>query len=255
MKYFLNHQNRKLLEAMSYTKTLYAFDFDGTLAGIVTEPSAARLTQRTEKLLEKLASLAPVAVISGRSRNDLRHRIPRNIRYVVGNHGLEGIKVPQTKIQKAKAIVARWKKKIESELSHPVFAGVEIEDKSVSLSLHYRKCRKKKEAKARLLQILRELKEAPRLVQGKSVLNLIPEGAPHKGMALLKLMAAAGVSRTLYVGDDDTDEDVFSLPDERIFGVRVGQKKNSLAKYHLKRQSEITVVLNLLLQYHETKKS
>ena len=96
-----------------------------------------------------------------------------------------------------------------------------------------------------------KLDDSPRIILGKFVFNVIPAGAPHKGMALLELMIETGATRALYVGDDDTDEDIFSLPDKRIVSVRVGKKKLSHAKYYLNRQSEMTILLRRLLQMHE----
>jgi trehalose 6-phosphate phosphatase len=52
----------------------------------------------------------------------------------------------------------------------------------------------------------------------------------------------------LYAGDDDTDEDVFSLPDTRILTVRIGKKKISAARFFLKRQTEITEVLRSIVK-------
>ena len=37
----LDPEPLKLLESFSFTRTLYAFDFDGTLSPIVADPSAA----------------------------------------------------------------------------------------------------------------------------------------------------------------------------------------------------------------------
>jgi trehalose 6-phosphate phosphatase len=89
------------------------------------------------------------------------------------------------------------------------------------------------------------LAPAPRLVLGKAVVNAIPSGNLHKGSAMLELMHQLKTSGALYVGDDDTDEDVFSLPDERIVTVRIGKKAASAAQWYLARQSQI----GLLLQY------
>jgi trehalose 6-phosphate phosphatase len=52
----------------------------------------------------------------------------------------------------------------------------------------------------------------------------------------------------LYIGDDDTDEDVFSLPDTRILTVRIGKNKISAARFFLKRQTEITEVLRSIVK-------
>jgi trehalose 6-phosphate phosphatase len=251
MKHFLSPQGMQILEALSFTKTLYAFDFDGTLAKIVSGPTEARLNVQTVRLISKLSELVPVAVISGRGRSDLKDRIPPEIPYAVGNHGLEGLNLSPSRAQKTKLIAAQWKKELQSLLNHSIYEGVDVEDKTLSLALHYRKCRRKKIVKAKLLQLMDELENAPRIILGKSVINLIPKGAPHKGMALLELMQETGATRALYVGDDDTDEDVFSLPDERIFSVRVGQKKGSHAKYYLRRQTDINSLLRKIVNFQE----
>jgi trehalose 6-phosphate phosphatase len=250
MKYFLTEKNRQLLEAFAFTKALYAFDFDGTLAKIVPNPDDAYMNQRTEKLLLELAKRAPVAVISGRGVQDLRKRIPKKIEILVGNHGLEGIQSKASSLKSAQEKVLEWKRRL-LQMTTSGFIGVEIEDKTYSLSLHYRRSRKKKETRKELLQLIETFKTVPRIVHGKSVLNLIPPGAPHKGMAVASLLSYTKSSKALYVGDDETDEDVFSLNDSRILGVHVGKKNSSQAPYYLEEQSEINEVLKLLLSLHK----
>lgn len=83
---------------------------------------------------------------------------------------------------------------------------------------------------------------------GKSVVNTIPPGSLHKGSAMLELMHQLQSSAALYVGDDDTDEDVFSLPDERIVAVRIGKKAMSAAQFYLQRQSHIGLLLHYLVK-------
>jgi trehalose 6-phosphate phosphatase len=85
-------------------------------------------------------------------------------------------------------------------------------------------------------------------VLGKSVVNVMPPTASHKGTALLEYMRRLGCSTALYVGDDETDEDVFALRDARVLTVRIGKKNGSSARYFLKRQTEITQVLRLLVE-------
>ena len=90
MKYVLSKTQRPLLRALFHQQTLFAFDFDGTLAPIVRDPAKAAMRLVTHRLLQRLASLQPVAIISGRSRSDILSRT-KGIRplVVVGNHGIE----------------------------------------------------------------------------------------------------------------------------------------------------------------------
>ena len=51
----------------------------------------------------------------------------------------------------------------------------------------------------------------------------------------------------LYVGDDRTDEDVFSLGLPRVMGVRVGQRRGSSARFFMREQREIDRLLTMIL--------
>ncbi len=128
--------------------------------------------------------------------------------------------------------------------------GVSIENKSYSIALHYRKSRNKKKSRVDLFNQIQTLTPPPRVILGKCVMNLVPAGAPHKGVALLELMLSLNLKCAFYIGDDDTDEDVFSLPDSRIISVRVGRKKTSQAQFYINRQAKINKVLRKLIAMH-----
>jgi trehalose-6-phosphatase len=53
----------------------------------------------------------------------------------------------------------------------------------------------------------------------------------------------------LYVGDDDTDEDVFVLGgSDGLLGIRVGESEESAAAYCVRDQESVDELLGLLLQ-------
>lgn len=252
MKYLLSGSGYKILESLTFTQTLYAFDFDGTLAPIVSKPNLAQASAETQKLLKELASHAPVAVISGRSVADLKTRVQVPGDLLIGNHGLEGLGTKKEVIGKAENICREWVeqiRRIESAQKNRD-PSITIEDKKYSLALHYRNSRNKKKAKIELFSWIEKLNPAPRVILGKCVMNLIPAGGPHKGVALLEAMMAMNFKCAFYIGDDDTDEDVFSLPDQRIITVRVGFKKTSQAQFFIKRQNEINRLLKKLISFH-----
>ncbi len=250
MKKLFNSDNLKILESLSFTKTLYAFDFDGTLSKIVTEPGKATISMTTNLLLEELSTHAPVAVISGRSIADLKKHLKFVPKHVIGNHGLEGLGTRPDVLETAHKICATWQTTIKKHLpAEHLKSGVEIEDKKFSLAIHYRKSIAKKNAKLAILKIASNLDPRPRMILGKCVVNLLPPGAPHKGVALVELMLQNGIKSAFYIGDDDTDEDVFSLPNARIFTVRVGNKRTSQAQYYIQKQSEINKVFKTILHF------
>ncbi len=248
MKYLFSEQGLQLLESLTFTKALYAFDFDGTLTPIVKRPEDAKLGPILGSLLAKLSEFGAVAIISGRSIEDLKYRLGFEPSYLIGNHGLEGLSATKESGETARSLCQSWRDQLNQHwgaLSSD--SGVFIEDKVYSLALHYRKSRNKKVARLALFEKIAALKPSPRIILGKSVMNLVPVGAPHKGVALLELMIKLELRAALYVGDDDTDEDVFSLPDEGIVTVRVGHKKTSNAKFFVKRQSEVQRILREIL--------
>jgi trehalose 6-phosphate phosphatase len=166
---------------------------------------------------------------------------------VVGNHGLEGLGNNRDSLKQAIVFCKDWKEK----LSQADFgSGVEVEDKTYSLAIHYRRSRNKKQVKEQIKNAIASLHPAPQLIPGKSVINLLPQGTPHKGAAILELMKRAEARYVFYIGDDDTDEDVFGLLDAKIMSVRVGEKRSSHARFYIKRQSEINHLLRLLIHYH-----
>ncbi len=252
MKDLFSETGERILESLTFTQTLYAFDFDGTLARIVPSPEDARASSETEKLLNELSTLAYVAVVSGRSISDLKAKLKTPIQYLIGNHGLEGLLAKPESFSLAKGTCDRWLVQLNAaQVDSELDSGITIENKTYSIALHYRRSRNKKKSKQLIIKQIQALTPAPRVIPGKCVLNLVPAGAPHKGVALLELIATLKLKCAFYIGDDDTDEDVFSLPDDRIVSVRVGRKKTSHAQFYIHRQTEINQVLRKLVALHK----
>ena len=145
--------------------------------------------------------------------------------------------------------VRRWRPVLEEHLG--ALGGVKIEDKLFSVAVHYRQSREKRRARAAILDAAASL-GAVRVVRGKQVVNILPEGAPHKGMALESARARRGCDTALYVGDDETDEDVFALDQPgQLLSIRVGRKNGSQAVYYIRSQREIDTLLRHLLEMRQ----
>lgn len=243
MRALLAPQQAELLAQLAWTHTLLAFDFDGTLAPITEAHTAAQMRPRTVELLREVCKSFSCAVISGRGREDVTQRLGgAAVKYVIGNHGLE----PGGRLAELEQEVAAARPPLAAALAaHPC---IELEDKRYSLALHYRRCRRKGEAKRAIAAAVAALPREMRLVPGKQVVNTIPADAPNKGDALLALRDAEGAALALYVGDDVTDEDVFRLEQPgRLLGVRVGSSRHSAASYYLRDQREIDRLLTKLI--------
>ena len=237
---------------------LYAFDFDGTLAPIVSQPDQARAGAETVALLRRLGALVPTALVTGRSTDDLRGRIEFTPRYLVGNHGAEGVPasmhLPFAGVDDHagaaahRAVVsdwlAQWPEAIAPEGPEP---GILVEPKAYSLSIHYRAASNHAAAHARIAAAVSRLDPLPRVIGGKCVFNLLPAGAPDKGTALLALMRLERGDTAFFIGDDLTDEAAFQVAPPAWVTVRVGESADSAARYFIREQGDIDRCLALLL--------
>ncbi|HEY8923119.1 MAG TPA: trehalose-phosphatase [Polyangia bacterium] len=244
MTYLFSRASLGILAGFLERRVLLAFDFDGTLAPIVSNPDGARMRGTTRRLLGRLCDLYPCAVISGRRRADVMARLDGlAIRHVIGNHGVEAARSSIA----PPFDVARTTRILEAALRH--VAGLQVEDKTHSLAIHYRRATDRGRARREIERVLGSLPPALRILRGNLVYDLLAPDAPHKGDALARLRREADVDTAIYVGDDVTDEDVFRLPhDERLLPVRVGQTRASAARYFVRDQSELDSLLAYALR-------
>ncbi len=228
---------------------LIAFDFDGTLAPIVERPDDARMPASLDARLHDLGELAPVAIVSGRGLEDLRKRAGAGARYLVGNHGNDGLGGDPQDASQALAVCRGWRVALERALDGPASdSGIELEDKGATLSLHYRRARDPEGAAAALGALLAELSPAPRVIGGKFLFNLLPPGAVTKFEALVRLAEQAGTGTVAFIGDDDTDEIVFRQAPAGWLTVRVEPLPGSAARYQAERQADVARLVERMVE-------
>jgi trehalose 6-phosphate phosphatase len=243
MHYALSSRSRHVLREFAASNVVFAFDFDGTLAPIVTSPERACMRRTTRLLLSKLASVRTCLALSGRALGDLKNKLAgTGVAHHIGNHGAE----PWDGADRLRKEVSRWRQALATQL--PDLPGLWIENKTFSLTIHFRRCRRKAEARLAIENAARSL-AGVRLVEGKQAVSIVSQRAPNKGAALKAELTRLNCGGALYVGDADTDEDVFALGGEglSLLTVRVGRKKRSRAGYFLRSQKEIDSLLRLLL--------
>jgi|SRR5688572_21579867 len=242
MRNILARGNREVLEQFAWSNVLLAFDYDGTLAPIVPSPDRAAMRAATRALLEKLSRYYPYIVVSGRARSDVLKRVHgTGVLEVLGNHGAESSRTQDRFL----SVVGGWRPVLHKHLGH--LKGVVVEDKGYSLTIHYRRSREKKKARAMILRTVAMLGDV-RVIGGLQVINVVPAGAPHKGLALDRERTRLRCDTAVYVGDDETDEDVFMLKQSgRLLTIRVGAKRSSLAAYCIPDQKDIDELLRALI--------
>ena len=122
-------------------------DYDGTMTPIVSRPELALCPSEVKRHLEELRDLPGVyvAIISGRSLEDLREKVGVSNIIYVGNHGLE-IEYPNGRHKKmASSVRPRELKTIAQNLKNSMkeIPGILFEEKGPILSVHYRNVPKK----------------------------------------------------------------------------------------------------------------
>ncbi len=257
---------RHLLEYWDELKTdlacrsLYLFlDFDGTLSPIVRDPGQAVLSLRMRRRMEKLLSTGwcRIAVISGRTLEDIRRRIGiAGITYA-GNHGLE-IEGPKVKFRYPIPRTARSAlDDVRRVLGKTLFAvpGVFLEDKGATLTVHLRKV---KHGELRMVEYAVSEATRPYRIQegvvvrpGKETFEIRPSVEWNKGKTVLWLLEKGAVADgeppwPLFVGDDRTDEDAFQAIRARGATVYVGPPRQTTALYYLRNVGEVAEFLGRL---------
>jgi len=221
-------------------------DFDGTLVDIAPSPDAIRVPPDLPARLEALARRMEgrLALVSGRSVADIeRHLGPVRIA-LAGSHGLDRIGADGARIGPAPAPIPRAAMQAFEDFA--ARSGLEYEAKSHGAALHYRTAPALADA---ALAFAREIADenALQLKRGKCVVELAPQGADKAGAvhAFMGEGAFAG-AMPVFVGDDITDEDGFlAARDLGGFGIIVGDRAGTLARYRLPSPTEVSQWLEL----------
>jgi trehalose 6-phosphate phosphatase len=251
MKYVFSEP--KTIEKFSQPKTVLIFDYDGTLCKLYLKPGSAILLPETREILNQLVTLYPCAVLSGRGLKDLEKKVQGiPFQALVGNHGMEfsNSKLPASLVKR----VLKWKEQLEKALQDGTITpdNIQLEMKNITLSVHYRTSLNPKRADKEIRAFLDRLKGV-RVVGGKFVYNLLPNVSKNKGTAVQTLAKKFRCERILYIGDDTTDEDVFELRKKsNLFDIRVEKSKKTKARYFLKKQEEVNVLLRRLIELRQS---
>lgn len=238
-------EGRAALARLLARPSLLGFDFDGTLAPIRTRPEDVALAPPVAAAFAALTRRLPVAVITGRAVADVSPRLAGRPRWVVGNHGAEGL--PDTdpdQLARQATACAAWRRQLDAMAP---LDGVWVEDKAYTLCLHYRQAPDRAAAHRVLEARLQALTPAPHVVPGKCAFNLLPEGANDKFSAMQALAHAAGAEGVFFIGDDATDEAVFARAPRDWVTVKVGAEGDSGARFCVREQPAILQALELLL--------
>jgi trehalose 6-phosphate phosphatase len=256
-----NHLETLVQRCVAHECCALFLDYDGTLTPIVEDPDSARLSPTMERVLTDLM-LYPryrVSIVSGRALADLRPRVRGRGLYLAGNHGLEiegpGVSYKHPEVWRLRPELDALAQAMKGDLE--AIPGAWVEDKGLTLSVHFRHvpATRVAEMKARLIRRAGPGIDAGRLVlrTGKAVLEVRPRVQWSKGEAVrwileqIRLESPTASVLALYIGDDDTDEDAFHVLDSAGVGIVVGSdRRGSAAHYYVESTAEVGQLLTVL---------
>ncbi len=194
------------------------FDVDGTLVAIEQQPDAVKVSKTLRVLLERLidATDGALALVSGRSIEQLDRLFKPLSFSASGLHGLERRLLPGAIERAAPKGTGMKAAKRELETFAQNHPGTFVEDKGLTLAVHYRMAAQHREAAAATVRKLVEADpEGLVLLEGKMVFELKPPGF-DKGRAIAAFMQELPFQgrRPIFAGDDVTDEAGFARTNE-----------------------------------------
>src|SRR5579863_5297073 len=194
----------------------FLLDIDGTLLDLAPTPREVWVPPGLAKTLDQLLtrSAGALALVSGRSLNDIDLIFAPEIFPAVGGHGAE------LRISVDSEAVATHAPPMDKELKRRLAAiaklspGILLEDKGYSLALHSRLAPHAEKAIYEAVSLIRaDLPNAPmEVLPGKCVCEIKQAGF-DKASGVRELMSQAPFAgrRPIFIGDDVTDESVFAI--------------------------------------------
>lgn len=230
-------------------------DLDGVLAPMAPRPDAVVPEPRRTAVLARLdrALDGRLAIVSGRTLDEIDRIVERSAPSAAGVHGLERRRrqgdvdrpAPAPGVAEALAAFGRFAD------DHP---GVLVENKSISAGLHYRLA---PESAEQALALARRIAEETGLTiqPGHMVVELRTPGA-DKGAAVTAFMMEPPFVGAVPVmlGDDLTDEAGFrAASDLGGFGVLVGPYRTTAARHGLRDVEAVLTWLEAVAEREEAR--
>jgi trehalose 6-phosphate phosphatase len=219
-------------------------DVDGTLLEIAATPDLVRVpaSLRNTLQLTRERQHGAVALFSGRSLAEVDQLFSPCILPISAMHGAEvrlpcGRVIPKEIDPAALDSARRWLSLMQRENR-----GLLLEDKGVSLAMHYRLAPGlAEEVNVLMTELATELGEAFVVRRGKCVIELMPRGLGHRAAIELFMRQREFTGRTpVFVGDDSFDEEAFqAVNDMGGHSIRVGDLGMTAAKYRFSNVSTV----------------
>jgi trehalose 6-phosphate phosphatase len=223
-------------------------DVDGTLLEIAATPDRVRVPASLRNTLKLCCDRerGALALLSGRSLEDLDELFSPHVFPASGKHGLE-VRLPSGTVVRPDIEPAsldgarRWLGLLQGENR-----GLLLEDKGVALAMHYRLAPgQAAEVEIVMNELAAELDGAFVVRQGRCVYELMPRGFDERSAIQLLMKEQVFAGRTpVFVGDDPCDEVGFQAVNEMGgHSIRVGNLAETSARYRFSSVSTVVAWL------------
>ncbi len=187
-------------------------DIDGTLAPIQPRPDMAAVPRDVRDRLEAIAAHMTVVVLTGRSAIDGRRIVGSGAPLYVGNHGMQWLDGDKEWVAPEAAPYTSAIRDLASDIvaRFSGHAGVIVEDKGPTLSVHYRLATDPNAARTAILDFLAAQGRTKGLgvSEGKRVVEVRPPIELSKGTSLARIVQQRSLAAAIAIGDDITDVDM-----------------------------------------------
>ena len=210
--------------------TAILLDIDGTLLDLMPTPREVWVPPGLSKTLNRLTELTSgaLAMVSGRSLNDIDLIFAPDVYRAVAGHGAEMRLSADSEADDVHAPPMDKELKRRLAAIAKLSPGILLEDKGYSLALHYRLAPQAEKAIYEAVSLIRaDLPNAPiEVLPGKFVCEVKHPGFT-KATGVRELMKHEPFRgrRPIFIGDDVTDETVFAImPDMNGLSFSVGRR-------------------------------
>jgi trehalose 6-phosphate phosphatase len=239
---------RVTAQIQSSSRVTVFLDFDGTLVHIAPRPDQVRLAPATRRVLRRLSRhpRVTVVVISGRRRSVLLRYIGLpGIRYF----GLYGWERPGHSPLSSSALIALRSARAQLSILLSSIPGIWVEDKQVSLSVHFLGVLPPARPRARrkLRSLLLPFQKTLCVIENLRDAEIVPRCILGKAVAVKRFLAKLAPCRVLafYFGDDLSDEPAFEAVGKGI-SICVGAARPTRARYSIRGPAAVAAVLTKL---------
>lgn len=241
----------------SAQKVAFFLDYDGTLREFDPDPSATKPTPEIIELIRRIEGLCHIDgfVVSGRTMDILGDWLGDYSLALISEHGYryKPAGSDSVRLLHDRADLS-WKQKVREVLEH--FArstpGSHVEEKISAVVWHYRRSDpefglfKAQQLISSLYEMLANL--PVEVHHGKKIVE-VTSMQVSKGAAMEYFLSQEDYDLVLCAGDDQTDESMFGLLDERIVSIKVGEG-DTQAKYRAKDPADFRRLLNQILDLY-----